>query len=215
MLQHNDLDWLVLFTTGPESCPGCVLYDTTFNESVALLQENKNIYFGRVDCDTQAVLCSVFGAWGSRIFHITHTNPLSKAFPGMVDHATHLHPVPFHRPGTESQPTPVDENGEPIKGAKPPPPPPDSKWLAEVINEEKWREFSEWTGTSQPFDGMFQIPLYQWWWVVAQFSKVPPMAMMVGIGLLSRFVTGRFTGRVYAQREQQAAAAARAAKKGN
>ncbi|KAK6360334.1 hypothetical protein TWF730_006480 [Orbilia blumenaviensis] len=218
-LQHNDLDWLVLFTTGPDSCPGCVLYESTFNETVALLSENQNIHFGRVDCDAQAVLCSVFGAWGSRVFHITHSNPPSKSFPGLQDHKTHIRPVPFHRPGSPPSPPPIDEKtGEPIKSANPPPPPPDAVWISEVINDKKWVGFSEWDGMSHPFDGALQIPLYQWWWVVGLFSRVPPMAMMVGIGLFSRFVTSKFTGRVYAQRERQqqvAAAAAAGAKKGN
>ncbi|KAK6345489.1 hypothetical protein TWF718_007404 [Orbilia javanica] len=203
MLQHNDLDWLVLFTTGPDSCPGCILYETTFNETVALLQDNNKIHFGRVDCDKEAVICSVFNAWGSRVFHITHTNPPSKSYPGLTEHISHIHPVPFHRPGTESPPPQADSDG---KLVKPPPPPPDAKWMAEAVNEGKWKDSEEWVGYSHPFDGSLQVPLYQWWWVVGLFAKVPPMAMMVGIGLFSRFVTGRFTGRVHARREQQAAA---------
>ncbi|KAK6504833.1 hypothetical protein TWF481_006770 [Arthrobotrys musiformis] len=214
LLQGNDLEWLVLFTTGPESCPGCVLYETTFNETVALLEGNGKIHFGRVDCDAEAVICSIFSAWGSRVYHISHSNPSSKSLPGLTEHLTHLHPVPFHRPGTEPPP-PTDENGQPIKDAKPAPPPPDAKWMAEVVDDEKWRGFNEWEGWTHPFDGWGQVPLYQWWWVVGLFAKVPPMAMMVGIGLFSRFVTGRFTGRVQARREQVAAAVAQQAKKKN
>ncbi|KAK6500756.1 hypothetical protein TWF506_003519 [Arthrobotrys conoides] len=216
-LLGNELDWLVLFTTGPDSCPGCVLYETTFNETVTLLQDNNKIHFGRVDCDAEAVVCSIFNAWGSRIFHLSHSTPPSSSFPGLTEHLTHIHAVPFHRPGTETpkQPPPVDSDGKPIKDYKPPPPPPDAKWIAEVVNDEKWREFEEWTGWSHPLDGSLQVPLYQFWWVVGLFAKVPPMAMMVGIGLLSRFVTGRFTGRTQVRREQQQAAVQQAVKKKN
>ncbi|KAF3084441.1 hypothetical protein TWF569_006982 [Orbilia oligospora] len=215
LLGGNDLEWLVLFTTGTENCPGCILYENTFNEAVALLHDNNKIHFGKVDCDTDAVVCSLFSAWGSRVFHVSHSTPPSASLPGLADHLTHLHPVPFHRPGTESQPIPTDSEGKPIKDARPPPPPPDAKWIAEVVNEEKWREFEEWTGWTHPLDGVFQVPIYQFWWVVSIFAKVPPMAMMVGIGLLSRFVTARFTGRTLARREQQRETVQQAAKKKN
>ncbi|KAF3911465.1 hypothetical protein ABW20_dc0105885 [Dactylellina cionopaga] len=201
VLQFTDTDWLVLFTTDTETCPGCGLYEKTFNDTVALLKDNKDIYFAMVDCNKDALLCSIFSSWGSRIFHVSHTKTFSKAFPGVSEHNTHVHPVPFHRPGTEGPPP----NG---KDPKAPPPAPDAKWISEVVNQGKWKEFSEWTGYSQPFEGYAQQPLFLWWWIVNLFSGIPPMAMMIVIGLLSRFVTARFTGKTLAPKQGPPAAAA-------
>ncbi|EPS44944.1 hypothetical protein H072_981 [Dactylellina haptotyla CBS 200.50] len=217
VLQFTEVDFLVLFTTGAANCPGCELYEKTFNDTIAILHDNKNIHFARVLCDEQALLCSIFSAWGARIFHISHTKTASSVFSGVKEHNTHIHPVPFHRPGTESTEPIKDEKGKDIR---PPPPPPDAAWIAEVVNDGKWKDYDEWTGGTQPFEGIFQQPLYLWWWIVSLFSSVPPMAMMVGIGLFSRYFTGRFTGRMLAPpkpQEAQAAAAgaARAVKKTN
>ncbi|KAF3914401.1 hypothetical protein ABW21_db0205670 [Orbilia brochopaga] len=213
LLQHTDVDWLVLCTTGPENCPGCEVYEKAFNDAVKLLQDKKDIYFARIDCDKQALLCSVFSSWGARVYHVTHTTKPSKSFPGMTETLTNLHPIPFHRPGTETEaPPPTGSEDEDAKDKssapeKRPPPPPDAHWLAEVVREGRWRELQEWTGLNQPFEGAAKEIVYAWWWIVGLFSGVPPMAMMVGIGLLSRFVTSRFTGRVAPQRRPEGAAA--------
>ncbi|KAF3933389.1 hypothetical protein ABW19_dt0206280 [Dactylella cylindrospora] len=209
LLQDTNVDWLLAFTTSPDSCPGCVVYEQTFNETVALLQDQSTTYFARVSCDTQALLCSIFSSWGARIYHVTHSDVPSTSFPGLTVHKTHLHTVPFHRPGTEP-PQEYDEKGNKIKS---PPPPPDAKWIAEVIKEEKWRGFEEWDDNTQPFDGSLKELLAFWWWFVNLFSGIPPIAMMVGISLLSRFVTGRFSGRAAAPRPREQQAAAQAAKK--
>ncbi|KAJ6260266.1 hypothetical protein Dda_4490 [Drechslerella dactyloides] len=210
LLEHTDVDWLVLCTTGPENCPGCGIYE---QDAVALLKDNKDVYFARIDCDKQALLCAVFSSWGARVYHVTHSSKPSKSFPGMTERSTHLRPVPFHRPGTETEaPSPSGAEEEDPKdktaAGKRPPPPPDAHWLAEVAREGRWHELQEWTGLSQPFEGAAKEIVFAWWWIVGVFSGVPPMAMMVGIGLLSRFVTSRFTGRMAPQRRQEGAPAA-------
>ncbi|KAF3905833.1 hypothetical protein AA313_de0206811 [Arthrobotrys entomopaga] len=212
VLQFTNVDWLVLFSTGLENCPGCEAFDKAWTEAINLLQDNKDIHFARVNCDTDAVLCSMFGSWGARVYYIHHSKTPSKAFPGVEEHNTHLHPVPFHRLDTPPPEPTKDANGREVK----PHIEPDAKWLAEVVNEGKWKEQDEWTGPSNPFEGWAQQPLWLWWYIVSLFSNVPPMAMMIGIGLFSRYFTSRFTAsaRTFTpQEKKQVEAIAEARKK--
>ncbi|KAK6535339.1 hypothetical protein TWF694_001801 [Orbilia ellipsospora] len=200
VLQFTNVDWLVLFTTGFENCPGCEPFERAFHEAVNRLQDNKDIYFARVDCDTNVVLCSMFGSWGARMYHISHSKTPSKAFPGVEEHNTHVYPVPFHRPDTPPPAPTKDAKGREVR----PHPEPDVDWLVEVVNMRgKWKEGEEWTGATNPFDGWAQQPLWLWWYIVSIFSKIPPMAMMVGIGLFSRYITSKYTGKTFTEQEKK------------
>ncbi|EED24467.1 conserved hypothetical protein [Talaromyces stipitatus ATCC 10500] len=160
-------EWLVFFTGGNKTCFGrCLRAEHAWNDSIPLFAADPTSpNLGYVDCEKEAILCSILAAAAPTIWHLD----LPQVHPGEKRPEVPLHVV--HLNFTTVTPETVYN----------------------VHAEKTWQKEDRYEGWLHPYDSFLaetglNVPLGH---VIYYFSVIPSWLTMIGISFLSRNVMGR------------------------
>ncbi|KAK2735223.1 hypothetical protein FQN57_001328 [Myotisia sp. PD_48] len=165
-------DWLVYITGGNKTCFGqCAKSDEAWRASIDLFTVDRSSpNLGRLNCETQNILCSIWSAGPPSLWHI-HVPSLQKGLEQKAETPIHIFPL------NRTTVTPQD--------------------IYKVHSEKLWESSPKYESAFHPMDGwlaqyQLNIPLG---YLIYGLSVIPSWLLMIGISFVSRTMMSRRAGR--------------------
>ncbi|KAA8901392.1 hypothetical protein FN846DRAFT_121917 [Sphaerosporella brunnea] len=168
-------EWLFYFTTknsNATSTRNVTYWDGVYNETVYALSTTRpasKLNFGKIDCSTAPAqeLCNAF--YLTAPYKLPVFYHIATYF---NNNTSEIRPVPLYINNTEHATT-----------------------LAKFHTEKKWKDVSPWAGKFNPIDGLFKDYSSVFAPTLRMYEMIPQWVLMLGISLLGRGITTRFTNR--------------------